>query len=231
MLQARLPSGAKSHTAGAQTFRDVGSGASDAGQTRSGACSVDDFCWALPDPQGNTLRDAWALSRSDVWVVGDYGTILHYDGMGWSRAKLETTAQLNAIWGSGATDLFLNRRDVLGLERVIEEPAIEGAVVADCSAERDVDVEAEGHESEFRIQNSECRQGLNSASTILHYWEPALPPLHFKSAFPSPRSPARSCARACPPERAGSDGLRDALLRIFQSVISSSTPPLGGSSR
>src|SRR6185295_20309389 len=98
--------------------------------------------------------------------------------------------------------------DVLSLERVIEQAAIERAVIADCGTEGDVDVEAQSH-----------------------YCDPARPPLHFRSALPSPRSPARNWARAWPPERAGSDGLREALLRVFQSVCRSSTPPFGGSSR
>ncbi len=38
-----------------------------------------DWTWQNPLPQGNSLRDVWGSSGSDVFAVGDGGTILHYD--------------------------------------------------------------------------------------------------------------------------------------------------------
>ena len=35
-------------------------------------------------PRGNGLRAVWGNSSTDVFAVGDAGTILHYDGTCWS---------------------------------------------------------------------------------------------------------------------------------------------------
>ena len=40
--------------------------------------------WQNPLPQGNTLRAVWGSSATDVFAVGDAGTIVHYDGTTWS---------------------------------------------------------------------------------------------------------------------------------------------------
>jgi hypothetical protein len=76
------------------------------------------------------LQGIWGSSGSDVFAVGYYGTILHYDGASWSPMDTETTtgpssvslepvsetissptsvattADLFSIWGSSATDVF-----------------------------------------------------------------------------------------------------------------------------
>src|SRR5688572_12824838 len=57
-------------------------------------CSGDKWCWENPLPQGNLLQALWARSRSDVWAVGDHGTILHYDGKAWSKMQSNTTNTL-----------------------------------------------------------------------------------------------------------------------------------------
>jgi len=45
------------------------------------------------------LRGAWGASGSDVYAVGDLGTILHYDGAGWSAMASGTNAYLRDAWG------------------------------------------------------------------------------------------------------------------------------------
>jgi hypothetical protein len=54
----------------------------------------------------NTLNGIWGISATDVFVAGDSGTILHYDGTAWSPMATGTTNTLNGIWGSSATDVF-----------------------------------------------------------------------------------------------------------------------------
>jgi uncharacterized repeat protein (TIGR01451 family) len=54
---------------------------------------------------GKYLFDVWGSSGSDIFAVGDAGTILHYDGLGWSPMS-GTGAELRAVWGSSGSDVF-----------------------------------------------------------------------------------------------------------------------------
>jgi hypothetical protein len=40
------------------------------------------------------LRAVWGSSESEVYAVGDDGTILHYDGSTWTAMYSGSTAQL-----------------------------------------------------------------------------------------------------------------------------------------
>jgi hypothetical protein len=62
--------------------------------------------WQNPLPQGNDLNAVWGSGSNDVFAVGDYGTILHYDGTKWTIISSGTTEGLYAIWGSGSNDIF-----------------------------------------------------------------------------------------------------------------------------
>ena len=48
----------------------------------------------------------WGSSGSDVFAVGEDGTILHYDGSGWSAMSSGTTNELYGVWGSSGSDVF-----------------------------------------------------------------------------------------------------------------------------
>jgi len=52
-------------------------------------CSKDGWCWHNPLPQGHDLRAVWGSGPDDVIAVGAYGTILRYDGTGWTRECCE----------------------------------------------------------------------------------------------------------------------------------------------
>ena len=78
----------------------------DAGGGAAAVCSPDGWCWENPLPQGNSLQAVWGSGASDVWVVGRAGTILHWDGVGWSPIPSGTSAVLSAVWGSGADDAW-----------------------------------------------------------------------------------------------------------------------------
>ena len=67
-----------------------------------GFCSKDNWCWMNPLPQGHTLRGMWGSSATDLFVVGEAGTILRYDGKAWSMMTSGTTERLNGVWGSGS---------------------------------------------------------------------------------------------------------------------------------
>lgn len=68
-------------------------------------CSEDDWCWNAPIPQGNTINDSYAVSPTDVWIVGDYGTILRWNGVAWEGFVSGTTQDLNGVFGVG-TDVW-----------------------------------------------------------------------------------------------------------------------------
>jgi hypothetical protein len=55
---------------------------------------------------GDTLDGVWGSSGSDVFAVGEDGTILHYDGSSWSSMSSGTGEWLYGVWGSSGSDVF-----------------------------------------------------------------------------------------------------------------------------
>lgn len=62
--------------------------------------------WSLMS-SGTTehLNAVWGSSSTDVFAVGDKGTILHYDGSSWTKTTKGSEALL-AIYGTGPTDVY-----------------------------------------------------------------------------------------------------------------------------
>jgi hypothetical protein len=93
----------------------AGSGVAVTGQdftatpsTETGSqCSPDGWCWENPRPQGNQLRAVWSVSATDVWAVGEGGTIQHWNGLVWSRVASGTTRTLYGVWGSSPGDVWV----------------------------------------------------------------------------------------------------------------------------
>ena len=52
------------------------------------------------------LFGVWGNSTTDIYAVGETGTILHYDGINWSAMQSGTSAGLLGVWGSSATDVY-----------------------------------------------------------------------------------------------------------------------------
>jgi hypothetical protein len=53
------------------------------------------------------LAGLWGSSPSNLYAVGEFGTVLHYDGASWNKMNgIPTVQQLNAVWGSG-NDVFV----------------------------------------------------------------------------------------------------------------------------
>jgi hypothetical protein len=52
------------------------------------------------------LWSIWGSSATDVWAVGDNGTILHYNGTNWTNASSATLEVLNRVWGSSSSDVW-----------------------------------------------------------------------------------------------------------------------------
>ena len=72
----------------------------------SAHCSADNWCWDHPRWGGSDINHLWGTSSSQVFGVGDHGTIRRFDGTSWSNDKSPTSARLNAVWGSSASDVY-----------------------------------------------------------------------------------------------------------------------------
>jgi hypothetical protein len=57
-------------------------------------------------PQCGDLWDVWGSSRSDVFAVGEDGTILHYDGSVWSTQPSGTGSFLLGVYGTSSSDIW-----------------------------------------------------------------------------------------------------------------------------
>jgi photosystem II stability/assembly factor-like uncharacterized protein len=54
------------------------------------------------------FNDIWAASASEVYVVGDGGVVVYYDGASWEQlADVGTKEDLNAVWGTDSGELFV----------------------------------------------------------------------------------------------------------------------------
>jgi hypothetical protein len=52
------------------------------------------------------LHSSWGTSSSNMYSVGDGGTILHFDGTSWTKMQSGTTKELSSIWGTSTTDIW-----------------------------------------------------------------------------------------------------------------------------
>ena len=50
--------------------------------------------------------DFWGTSATNVWAVGDGGTVVHYDGTAWSVVAGATTARLVRVWGPSPSNVY-----------------------------------------------------------------------------------------------------------------------------
>jgi hypothetical protein len=54
----------------------------------------------------HNLWDLWGSSATDVWAVGDLGSILHYEGARWESALDSVSYCFRGVWGSGPRDVW-----------------------------------------------------------------------------------------------------------------------------
>jgi hypothetical protein len=66
---------------------------------------VNGYCWFAPASIGDDMLGVWAANDRDVWVVGNAGSMIHYDGASWSYQKV-ATGTLAAVWGSGSSSVW-----------------------------------------------------------------------------------------------------------------------------
>ncbi|MBX3201988.1 MAG: hypothetical protein KF894_27885 [Labilithrix sp.] len=70
----------------------------------------DPLDWTPVDSQATVvLRGIWGSSASDVWAVGDHGTVrrIHPNDLRWQIVDSPTTANLRAVWGTGPEDIWI----------------------------------------------------------------------------------------------------------------------------
>jgi hypothetical protein len=60
----------------------------------------------MPSGTQASLAGVWGASPSAVFAVGVGGTILRYDGAGWTPMSSGTTTSLAGVWGTSATNVF-----------------------------------------------------------------------------------------------------------------------------
>jgi hypothetical protein len=65
----------------------------------------------LPAPDAGvatmpSLLGVWASAPNDAWMVGEFGTLVHYDGTSLSRVTSPTGERLNAVHGFAANSVF-----------------------------------------------------------------------------------------------------------------------------
>jgi len=54
-----------------------------------------------------TLRAIWGLNASEIWAVGDLGTVVRFTGGQGTKQTIGTSARLNGVWGRSANDVWL----------------------------------------------------------------------------------------------------------------------------
>jgi hypothetical protein len=104
-------SGGAGATAGGAGSGGAGvSGESGVGGIAGAAGASDDpsWQWLNPMPTAERLRAIWKSGPDDAWAVGDAGTVVHWDGVTWSR-PYEGSAEetFSAVWASSPHDVWL----------------------------------------------------------------------------------------------------------------------------
>ncbi len=68
------------------------------------------WCWENPLPQPRSLNAAWGASTGDIWLVGDYGSILRYDGVdSVTQATTEDGHEyaFYGVWGRSPSEVWI----------------------------------------------------------------------------------------------------------------------------
>lgn len=83
----------------------------DGSAPTSDECSSDGWCVVPLELRGVAVYSVWGSGPNDVWAVGSWGTVLHYDGSKWSTSRVLTDAgqpkTLISVWGSGPNDVWI----------------------------------------------------------------------------------------------------------------------------
>jgi hypothetical protein len=61
----------------------------------------------MTTPGTANLRGLWGSSASNLYAVGDGGTLWSSDGTSWSAVNTSTPQSLHAVWGTSSTNLYV----------------------------------------------------------------------------------------------------------------------------
>lgn len=62
------------------------------------------FATPVLSPTQNNLRGIYGISNTNIWAVGDVGTVIHYDGVSWTTQPTTTAANYGGVWFFDATN-------------------------------------------------------------------------------------------------------------------------------
>ena len=78
------------------------------------------WCWDHPRTSGHTLRAVWGTGSDDVWVGGELGTLIHFDGTRWASFEQDPRLHFESICGhDGAIYFAADTNGVGGLDRLL----------------------------------------------------------------------------------------------------------------
>ncbi len=72
----------------------------------SSAVAADSWKRLYPHYPTHGFNDIYSVSASNVYAVGNYGLIYHYDGSSWTEMASPVAVDLNGVWGRAANDIF-----------------------------------------------------------------------------------------------------------------------------
>lgn len=72
----------------------------------SAICLGPGLCWENPFPVGNDLYGVGGTGANDVWVVGNLGTAMHYDGNKWAGTLPGGPQDLRGVWSASPNDVW-----------------------------------------------------------------------------------------------------------------------------
>jgi hypothetical protein len=87
----------------------------------SGVGIYDGTHWkaALLGFDSSAANAVWGTSGHNVWAVGNYGLVSHFDGTSWHSQHLAFASVLRSVWGSGPSDVYAVGTDNTGQEAIM----------------------------------------------------------------------------------------------------------------
>jgi hypothetical protein len=79
----------------------------------SGICSPDQWCWRAPAPSGNLYSHVYSTAPDNIWLIGQHGTVMQWNGHAWTAHHPPVPAGYDpiqlpmSITGRSRTDTWL----------------------------------------------------------------------------------------------------------------------------
>jgi len=82
------------------------------------ACSADQWCWRKPTPHGTRLQAVFATGPDNLWLAGEAGYVLQWDGAQWRdhalpKPPFRSAMNLGVITGTGPSDMWIAGGELL----------------------------------------------------------------------------------------------------------------------